>query len=134
MNPRPLAVTILGWLFVIVCSVGLGYHLLPQHIGELTGPGSFDHGLVWVVAIRLLGVVAGAFTLLGHNWARWLLVAWIGYHVGLSALHSVSEVVVHGLLFLVVLFFLFRQNASAFFRAQSAAVGQGSGPDESPRS
>lgn len=132
MKRRPLPITILGWLFVIVCSVGLGYHLMPQHVGELTRAGAGSQGLVWVISIRLLGVVAGVFLLLGHNWARWLLVAWIAFHVGLSALHSVFEVTVHGLLFVLVLYFLFRPNASAFFRVQPATAGQETGEEGQP--
>jgi hypothetical protein len=52
----------------------------------------------------------------GHNWARWLILVWIAYHVVLSALHSVSEVVVHGLLFVVIAYVLFRPRVSAYFR------------------
>ena len=127
MKQRPFSITIIGCLFLVACSVGLVYHLLPQHIGELTGPKSSAHELPWVISIRLLGVIAGAFILLGHNWARWLLAAWVGYHVGLSAFHSVFEVTVHGLLFVLVLFFLFRSKSSEYF---SARAGQGTTPDQ----
>ena len=130
MKQRPLSITIIGCLFLVTCSVGLMYHLLPQHIGELSGPGSSAHELPWAIAIRLLGVIAGAFILLGHNWARWLLALWVGYHVGLSAFHSLFEVAVHGLLFLLVLFFLFRPKSSEYFRAKCARAGQGTTPDE----
>lgn len=130
MKQRPLAITVLGWLFLVTCSAGLAYHLLPQHIGELTGPGSSAHDLPWVITIRLLGVIAGGFILLGHNWARWLLALWVAYHVGLSALHSLFEVAVHGLLFVVVLYFLFRRKSSEYFRVRSLSTGQGSTPDE----
>lgn len=57
----------------------------------------------------------------GWNWARWLLVVWLAYHVVLSALHSVFEVAVHGFLFGVIAYFLFRTPANAFFRRTSAS-------------
>ena len=33
---------------------------------------------------ELLAMVSGAFMLRGHNWARWLALAWIIFHVILS--------------------------------------------------
>ena len=30
--------------------------------------------------IRVAAIVGGAFMLRGHNWARWLVLAWIGFH------------------------------------------------------
>jgi O-antigen ligase len=59
------------------------------------------------------------FMLYGFNWARWLLVVWIAFHVILSGLHSQFELLVHSLLFAVVLYFLFRPEASAYFRRTS---------------
>jgi hypothetical protein len=52
----------------------------------------------------------------GRNWARWLLLAWIAYHVALSAFHSLSGVVTHALLFMVIAYFLFRPQVSEYFR------------------
>jgi hypothetical protein len=62
--------------------------------------------------------------LCGFNWARWLLVVWIAYHVILSAFHSPFEVVIHGLLFGVVVYFLFRRQASVYFRDARAEPGK----------
>jgi hypothetical protein len=58
----------------------------------------------------------------GHNWARWLALAWIGCHVILSAFHSVFEVAVHGLLFAAIAYFLFRPRATRYFRGASTAT------------
>jgi len=111
MNKRPLSITIISWLFIAVGAFALGYHLLPQHIGELKG-----QLLLWVYLVRVLAIISGVFMLRGFNWARWLLVVWLAYHVILSGLHSASQVVVHGLLFVVILYFLFRAPARAYFR------------------
>jgi hypothetical protein len=64
------------------------------------------------------------FMLYGFNWARWLLVVWIGFHIILSALHSPLQLLVHSLLFAVVLYFLFRPQASAYFRDTSTEPPQ----------
>ena len=36
-----------------------------------------------------LAIVCGVFLLRGHNWARWLALAWIAFHVVLSAFHAI---------------------------------------------
>ncbi len=105
-----------------VGSIALLYHLLPQHINELNAPHSFEYDLAWVCLVRIVAVLCGVFMLRGCNWARWLLVVWVGYHVILSAFHSLFEVAVHGMLFAAVVYFLFRPAASAYFRRQRAAT------------
>lgn len=65
--------------------------------------------------VRLASVVAGVFMLRGHNWARWLLVAWMAFHIVLSALHSALQLLIHVAIFSVILFFIFRRPASAYF-------------------
>jgi cytochrome b subunit of formate dehydrogenase len=71
----------------------------------------------WFVHVsRILAVLSGVFMLYGFDWARWLLVVWLVFHVILSVLHSPFQLLVHSLLFAVVLYFLFRPPASAYFR------------------
>jgi hypothetical protein len=67
--------------------------------------------------IRLLAIVGGVGLLRGVNWARWLVVVWLGYHVGLSVVHSVLALVVHGLLAGTMAALLFTTKASEFFKA-----------------
>ena len=52
----------------------------------------------------------------GHNWARWLAVAWIAFHVILSAFHSVQEAAFHALLCAVIIWSLFRAGSAGYFR------------------
>jgi hypothetical protein len=75
----------------------------------------FQYEVVWVCLVRLIAILSGVFILRGRNWARWLLVIWIAYHAILSAFHSVSGVITHGLLLLVIAYFLFRSQASPYF-------------------
>ena len=110
---RPLAITIISWVFIAVGSVALCYHLMPSHLAELRNTNE----LFWVCLVRLLAIVCGVFMLLGFNWARWLLVIWIAYHVVLSAFHSLFEVVVHGLLFGIVVYLLFGRGPLSIFDA-----------------
>jgi hypothetical protein len=111
MNRRPLSITIIGWLFIVVGAIALLYHSQ-----EFTS--QFDYDLLWVCSVRFLATVGGAFLLFGFNWARWLLAVWMGFHIVISAMHSLQELLIHALLFTVILYSLFRPKASAYFRRQ----------------
>ena len=113
---RPLSVTLIGWLFVAAGVVGLVYHA-----GEFRSQGAFQYDLVWVSLVRLLAIVGGVFLLRGRNGARWLVTAWMAYHVVLSAFHSPAELAVHAVLLAVITYFLFRRPASNFFRGAGPA-------------
>ncbi len=117
MNKRPLSVTIIGFIFIAAGVIGFAYH-----ITEFKMQRPFEPEIVWVSLVRLLAILGGVFVLRGNNWARWLLLVWIAFHVILSAFHSLFEFVVHGLLFGDIAYFLFRPRASAYFR----------GPEQSP--
>jgi chromate transport protein ChrA len=109
LNPmkRPFPVTILGCLFIVAGLVGLVYHLSERPL---------DHRIVLVSTIRIIAVVGGVFLLLGHNWARWLVLAWLLFHVVMSAFHSLSNSIAHLVLLLVVGYFLLRPPASKYFQ------------------
>jgi hypothetical protein len=110
MNKRPLSITIIGWIFIVVGIVSFLYHLTELRAHQ------FQWELVWICFVRFLAIVAGVCLLRGFNWARWLLVIWIAYHVALSFFHSAFEVVIHTLLLAVIAYFLFRPQASVYFR------------------
>jgi len=111
MKKRPLSVTVIGSLYVAAGAIGLAYHLT-----ELKPEHPFQHNILWVSLIRLIAIVCGVYMLRGSNWARWLALAWIVYHVILSGFHSWSELAVHSLLCAVFAFFLFRLRATEYFR------------------
>jgi hypothetical protein len=128
MNKRPRPITVISWIFIAFGSIALLTGLLPnvnttaaQRLAELKGPW-FVHGIVHVS--RMVMVLSGVFMLYGFNWARWLLVAWLAFHVIISVLHSPFQLLVHSLLFAVVVFFLFRPPASAYFRGTRAKPPQ----------
>ena len=111
---RPIAVTILGGLFIVAGTVGLVYHLRERPL---------EPQIVLVSAIRVLAIVGGIFLLLGHSWARWLLLVWLGFHVVLSAFHSLSEASAHAALLLLVAYFLFWPPASKYFQSSTSTAG-----------
>ena len=114
MNKRPPSITVISWLFIAVGLIALLYHLRPP----------FEAGLVWICFVRILAVVAGIFMLRGFNWARWLLIVWVGFHVIVGAWHSPLSLAMHGFLFAVMIYLLFRPQASAYFRSPHPPQGR----------
>jgi uncharacterized membrane protein len=105
---RPFQVTLLGCLFIIVGLVGLIYHL---------SQGTLDRWTVPVSAVGIIAIVGGFFLLRGAGWARWLVLAWLAFHVGVSAFHSFSDSIAHVVLLLVVGYFLLGPSASKYFQS-----------------
>ena len=113
MNKRPPSVTVLGSLLTAAGVIGLAYHLT-----DFKAQHPFQYDIVWVSLVRLIAIVCGVFMLRGSNWARWLAMAWIAYHVIIGGLNSMSQLLMHGLLFAVFAFFLFRPQAMDYFRSR----------------
>lgn len=119
MNSRPRSITVISWLFIIFGIIALLSGVLPignvtlsQRIAELK-----SH---WYVHLsRLIQIVAGVFMLYGRNWARWLVVAWIAFHLVVGYLNGPVALLTHVVIFSVILFFLFRRPASAYFAGSS---------------
>ena len=115
MEQRPRSITIISWIFIVFGSLALLQGLLPfgeitlaQRVVELKGR--------WMVHLsRIASIVSGVFMLRGQNWARWLLVVWILFHIVISALHSLTQLLMHALIFTVILYFLFRRDAAVYF-------------------
>ena len=127
MNKRPHSVTAIGCIFVVAGVIGLAYHG-----AEFKAQRPFDYDIVWVLFVRLLAILGGVFLLRGSDWARWFLLIWIAYHVVLSAFHSMSELIMHGLLFAVIAFFLYRPRVSAYFLGTRAVTANPPGKDDTP--
>ena len=104
---RPLAFTIIGWLFIAAGSVGFLYHIM-----ELNLRDPLANDTVWVSLVRLLAVLGGVYLLRGRSWARWLLIIWVAFHVGLSAFHTHTGLLAHSVLLVVVAWFLLRPRAA----------------------
>ena len=111
MTKRPLSVTIVGCIFLATGIIGSIFHAT-----ELKGPGSARYDAVWALVISLVAVLCGIYLLRRSNWARWVAVAWLAFHVILS-LHSRQALLVHSALLVGFAYLLFRPAARAYFRA-----------------
>ena len=104
---RPLSVTILAWIYIAVGVVSFvyGFPLHAVHWDDILAE-----------SVRLSGLIAGIWMLRGENWARWLAIAWIAFHIGLSAFHELRELAAHATFAAVIAIILFRPNAKSYFR------------------
>jgi hypothetical protein len=110
-NKRPLSLTILGCIYIAVGAVSFVYHL-----NEFQARPVFQYDAVLVELTEFLAIVGGVFMLRGQNWARWLALAWMAFHVVLSLFHNLQEFAIHCLFCAVIAWFLFRPEAARYFR------------------
>jgi hypothetical protein len=113
MNKRPLLVTILAYLLIVMGAVGIAYHLTEF---RSTPPSEY----LLVLFVRLLAIVCGVFLLRGQGWARWLAMAWIAFHVVVSYFHSMQEAAMHAVIFVAFAVVLFMPAANRYFGTRAA--------------
>lgn len=110
-NKRPLSVTILAWVYIAVGTAGFIAHVM-----ELQARLVFHSDAVWIELTEFLAILSGVFMLRGHNWARWLALLWMAFHVILSASGPFRPLAIHCLFFAVIAWFLLRPVAARYFR------------------
>jgi hypothetical protein len=108
---RPVSILALACLYVITGIFGFARHL--------HGFGQPD--FIWIELTEVLAVIAGAFMFLGQNWARWLALAWMAFHVALS-LAVPRTLVVHSVIFVLIAWLLLRPEAREYFRVDKAVA------------
>jgi hypothetical protein len=116
---RPISVTVIACVYVAVGAIAFVHYF-----SELL---SLQQDSIGIELTELLAIVSGAFMLRGHNWARWLALAWIVFHVILSAFHSSREFAIHALFCAVIGWILFRPQAARYFLERPIAAST-SGP------
>jgi hypothetical protein len=112
----PVAVIVVAAAYLAVGTIGF-----VAHFHDLLAVPSEG---VWIELTELLAVVAGVFLLRRRDSARWLALAWITFHVILSAFGDVRQVVAHGILATLIGWLLFRQNSTRWFRQHSAVIAE----------
>ena len=108
MNRRPLAIVIVAALYLLIGVLGFVYHFR-----ELT---SRAPDAIGIEVTELLGAVAGVGLLLRQNWARWLALAWILFHVAISLFHPLPELLIHSALCVLIVWALMRPASGRWFQ------------------
>lgn len=110
---RPIAVIVVAVLFLLV---GVG-----GFIGHFPGLIAGHRDAVAIETTELLAAVAGVFLLLRHNWARWLALAWILFHVAISLTDPIGKLAAHVVFCILIAWALFRPASGQWFRPTTAA-------------
>jgi hypothetical protein len=109
-NRIPVPVILIACLYLVV---GIGGFV--AHFSDRSAPD-----WIWVEVTEFLAIVCGVFLLRARNWARWLASAWMAFHVVLS-FGELRQVAIHSLFFVLIVWCLFRADASRFFHNSRAA-------------
>ena len=116
MKKRPIGVTVVAVLLALAGAAGLVGDFMNSH--SLSG-NHFES--VWIAAVNVLGIVAAVFLFRGSNWARWLAIAWMAFHVAISFLNAWQQAVMHGVILMLIVLVLFQREAREYFGAPRAS-------------
>ncbi len=111
MKNHPLPVIIVSFVFIVAGLAGFIYHLQ-----DFFAPGAIVQDLVGVEVVRIIAVICGLLLLRGVNWARWLAIAWMLFHVIISAFNSFPQMIAHIVILLIVIILLYLPVSSRFFQ------------------
>ena len=87
------------------------------HFNELNISDPLLNDAILVLFVRLLAIIGGVLVLRKAGVGRWLLVAWMAYHVVLSYFHPMSELIMHAILLIGISVALFHPRVTAFFNS-----------------
>lgn len=119
MNKRPIPLIIVSVGFVLI-GLGSVFKGVWPIVKGGTAIGSHeltDSAIVTVSGI--LALLSGVFMWRGANWARWLCVAWMAFHVVISFFHTPFEVVIHSAFLVVLVLVLFWGRSAAYFQRET---------------
>lgn len=114
---RPLSITLIAGLLILSGLAGIAYH-----ITDVKSWHPFPYFYFAILFVRLLAILAGIYLLRGSEWARWLALLWISFHLVISFFNEWSQVAVHTVVLAVFCFVLLRPAANAYFRTQKTAT------------
>ncbi|WP_348262072.1 hypothetical protein P8935_19990 [Telmatobacter sp. DSM 110680] len=108
MKKLPIAVMIVAAIYLLVGVAGFIFHF-----HELTA-GHRD--AIAIELTEMTAVVSGVGLLLRQNWARWLALVWVVFHVFISIFHPLPELLIHAALCGVIAWLLFRPATALWFK------------------
>jgi uncharacterized membrane protein YobD (UPF0266 family) len=126
MNSRPLSITVIAWIIIASSAISLVSTLFLINnpmAQELMAKSLMSIPLQYAMLFVgiLVGLVSGVFMLKGANWARLLYVGWsiLGFVIGFMTTPGKLMLLPSAIFLAVVVFFLFRPNANAFFSREA---------------
>lgn len=122
MNQRPVSITVISWILIVIGTISListtamlNNAAVLELMAKSPLPIPVQHALSY--AGLLVTMVCGIAMLKGKNWARLLYVIWgvIGFVIGIATAPMKAAMIPGFVIFAVIVFFLFRPKATAFF-------------------
>ena len=113
MKKRPIPIIIVSILFILVGIVGFAFH-----VNELSDK---LYETIWVLFVEILAISCGILLLLKIAWARWLAIAWLLYHIIISAFNSRSEMIAHIVFLIVISILLFLHVSSTYLSVKNVS-------------
>jgi hypothetical protein len=117
MKTCPPTITLISFLFVVIGVISTAVHVWQFKVSR---PTFLEE--VGVYAIGALAVVAGIYMLRGRNWARWLALGWICFHVIVAAFNQPIGLVIHVVFVGLLAWFLFRRESRRWFSPRPEAA------------
>lgn len=114
MNKRPISVVAIACLYIAVGVIGFIFHFSELYAG------AFHADAILVELTEMVAFICGVFLLRGLNWARWLAVAWIAFHV-IIGYPDIRKLAVHGVIAALTVWGLFHREASRYFHYNRAS-------------
>lgn len=105
-NRRPVAILLVSCLYMAVGAVGF--------VLNFTKLRTLQHDSLWIELTEALALLAGVFMFRGRNWARWLALVWMAFHVAIS-FPIARQVVIHSIILALIVWALFRPDARRYF-------------------
>jgi len=111
VNKRPIYVTVVAYILIAAGAIGIAYHFTEFRVAPPTE-------YFGILVVRLIAVIAGVYVLRGNDWARWLSIAWIAFHLAISIFHTKEGVAVHAVVLITFTVLLFLPASNRYFRSR----------------
>jgi hypothetical protein len=122
MKPRPTSVTVISWILIVVgvislitTTAALNNPMAKELMARSSIPLPVQYAMLYVGL--LVTIISGVAMLKALNWGRLLYVIWsaAGFVISFATSPMKIAIIPGFLLYLVVVFFLFRSKANQFF-------------------
>jgi hypothetical protein len=128
MKIRPTSVTVISWILIVMGGISLIVSTLMlknpttrEMMARCPLPVPLQYAMLYVGLF--VTITSGLAMLKGQNWARLLYVIWgaVGFLIGLATSPMKTAMIPGLIVYVVVVFFLFRPKVNQYFGRSEAA-------------
>jgi len=130
MRTRPTSVTVICWILIVMggislitCTLMLSNATAKELMARNPLPMSVQYAMMYLGLVIM--ITSGLAMLQRQNWARLLYVIWsaVGFLVGVATSPMKTAMIPGFIVYLVVVFFLFRPKANLYFAGSEVQSG-----------